>query len=253
MGLTYILLSRTILDSTIWRHDLGVLKLFLYLILQARHSRTPKRYPRVTIERGELVTSLQEIVENNEYIYNGRLKKWSRQKVARMLKLLHEEGFIESISDTYGTHLRVVNYELYQNPGTYGSDTCGTDLEQKGNGSEPDVETNNNENNGENENNGNKGRGRMQRPTADEIIDYMSDEKVKNHLTLKEAEIEAEKFMNHYDSNGWLIGGKSPMKDWNASVRNWLMNIKITSPKIEVYQNPGDDLYSKIESKRIEV
>ena len=37
---------------------------------------------------------------------------------------------------------------------------------------------------------------------------------------------EAEKFFNHYESNGWLVGGKSKMKNWQAAARNWLLNSK---------------------------
>ncbi len=33
--------------------------------------------------------------------------------------------------------------------------------------------------------------------------------------------IDAEMFIDHYTSNGWKVGGKSPMKDWKAAVRNW--------------------------------
>lgn len=35
---------------------------------------------------------------------------------------------------------------------------------------------------------------------------------------------EAQKFLNHYNANGWLVGGKTPMKDWQASARNWISN-----------------------------
>lgn len=38
--------------------------------------------------------------------------------------------------------------------------------------------------------------------------------------------IEAEKFFNYYQSNGWLVGGKSKMKDWKAAARNWILNDK---------------------------
>lgn len=37
---------------------------------------------------------------------------------------------------------------------------------------------------------------------------------------------EAEKFFDHYESNGWLVGGKSKMKNWEAAARNWLKNSK---------------------------
>ena len=35
---------------------------------------------------------------------------------------------------------------------------------------------------------------------------------------------EADRFINHYTANGWLVGGKSPMKDWKASAKNWISN-----------------------------
>ena len=33
----------------------------------------------------------------------------------------------------------------------------------------------------------------------------------------------AEMFQNHFDSNGWLVGGKTKMKDWKAAARNWIL------------------------------
>ncbi len=43
-------------------------------------------------------------------------------------------------------------------------------------------------------------------------------------------EIEAEKFFNHFQSNGWLVGGKSKMKDWKAAARNWILNAQKFNP-----------------------
>ncbi len=36
--------------------------------------------------------------------------------------------------------------------------------------------------------------------------------------------IEAEKFFNYYQSNGWLVGGKTPMRSWKACASNWILN-----------------------------
>lgn len=35
---------------------------------------------------------------------------------------------------------------------------------------------------------------------------------------------EAEKFVNYYESNGWMVG-KNKMKNWNAAAENWIKNI----------------------------
>lgn len=34
----------------------------------------------------------------------------------------------------------------------------------------------------------------------------------------------AEKFFNYFESNGWKVGGKAPMKDWQAAAKNWILN-----------------------------
>ena len=47
-----------------------------------------------------------------------------------------------------------------------------------------------------------------------------SVEEVKTYCAEISAEIDAEYFINYYDSNGWTVG-KSKMKDWRAAVRNW--------------------------------
>jgi hypothetical protein len=33
---------------------------------------------------------------------------------------------------------------------------------------------------------------------------------------------EAYNFWDHFESNGWLVSGKSPMRDWKASARKWM-------------------------------
>jgi hypothetical protein len=64
-----------------------------------------------------------------------------------------------------------------------------------------------------------------EKPTLELAIDYF--------LSQENTENEAMKFFNYYSSIGWLIGGKTKMKDWKAAARNWIMNqnkFKINSP-----------------------
>ncbi len=60
-----------------------------------------------------------------------------------------------------------------------------------------------------------------------DLKDYFF-EKIQDQLA---AERESKKFWDHYQSNGWKIGGKSPMKDWKAAVRQWVGRIKEFSQK----------------------
>lgn len=45
-------------------------------------------------------------------------------------------------------------------------------------------------------------------------------QEVKNYCVERKNNIKAEKWFNHYESNGWMVG-KNKMKDWKASVRTW--------------------------------
>lgn len=36
----------------------------------------------------------------------------------------------------------------------------------------------------------------------------------------------ASAFYDYFESNGWKVGGKAPMKDWQAAARNWCRNEK---------------------------
>lgn len=56
---------------------------------------------------------------------------------------------------------------------------------------------------------------------------------IEYFLLQSSTEIEANKFFNYYSSTGWLVGGKTKMRDWKAAARNWIMNqdkFKIKTP-----------------------
>ena len=64
-----------------------------------------------------------------------------------------------------------------------------------------------------------------------------SIEMILEYFVFKESsEIEANKFFNYYSSIGWLVGGKTKMKDWKASARNWIMNQNKFQPKSNIPQ-----------------
>ena len=50
-------------------------------------------------------------------------------------------------------------------------------------------------------------------------------EEVKSYfLNQNFPELEANKFFNYFTSVGWLVGGKTPMVDWQAAAQNWILN-----------------------------
>ena len=58
---------------------------------------------------------------------------------------------------------------------------------------------------------------------------------------------EGENFFNYFSSNGWLVGGKAKMKDWNAAARNWIKrsaNFKSQSKPIDRLNTNNEKDYS---------
>lgn len=53
-------------------------------------------------------------------------------------------------------------------------------------------------------------------PAIDEIKSYFQE----NNFP----EQEAQKFYNYFSSVGWLVGGKTPMINWQAAAQNWMIN-----------------------------
>lgn len=57
------------------------------------------------------------------------------------------------------------------------------------------------------------------------IVEKPSIEEVKTYfLENNFPDQEALKFYNYFSSVGWLVGGKTPMVDWQAAAQNWIIN-----------------------------
>lgn len=81
---------------------------------------------------------------------------------------------------------------------------------------------------------------RFTKPTVQEIREYVDE---------LAGSIDAERFYDHYESNGWRVGGKSPMKNWKATVRNWEKNNKERSQQNNNNNNNnrfGDNVFAEM-------
>ncbi len=65
---------------------------------------------------------------------------------------------------------------------------------------------------------GKEGKGKKSAPTAPPSL-----EEVKTYFLTNGFDVlEAEAFFYHFESNGWLVSGKTPMKSWTASAQGWV-------------------------------
>lgn len=75
-----------------------------------------------------------------------------------------------------------------------------------------------------------------------------SVEEVRDYCIERKNNIDAENFVDYYESKGWMIG-KNKMKDWKASVRTWERN-KYNRKKesaYDKYERPATTDYSEFD------
>jgi hypothetical protein len=71
-------------------------------------------------------------------------------------------------------------------------------------------------------------------------------EEVKTYCTERKNNVDANKFIDFYESKGWLIG-KNPMKDRKASIRTWEKTSNSSPPKpSNAYINPSQSEYDDL-------
>ena len=69
-------------------------------------------------------------------------------------------------------------------------------------------------------------------------------EEVKSYCQERKNSVDPERFINFYESKGWVVG-KSPMKDWKAAVRNWEKDSKVvTTNKFKNFDERSYDMDS---------
>ena len=56
-------------------------------------------------------------------------------------------------------------------------------------------------------------------PTVEEVREYAAS--YAEQKGLDHSAFDAERFVDYYASNGWKVG-RNPMKDWKATVRDWV-------------------------------
>lgn len=79
----------------------------------------------------------------------------------------------------------------------------------------------------------------------EEVLDFLKSE---FHKTIPKENIiaEAEKFYNHNQASGWIMGGKTPIKNWQFAARNWVLKaIEIQKGNTAKVKRPQNHLKTK--------
>ena len=80
---------------------------------------------------------------------------------------------------------------------------------------------------------------RFRAPSPEEVAKYARAYAASKGIDLASTDFDPERFVDFYAQKGWMVG-KSRMKDWKASVRNW---VRTSKPRHETKREVtgGDD------------
>ena len=200
----HIALHRKLLDNPIVCKDADHLAIWIWLLLHAVWDSYDVEFhgKRLTLQPGQLTTGRKVIADE---------LKISESKVQRVLKEFESEHQIEQQTDHQCRLITIVSWDKYQ----LGEQRNEHQVNNDRTTSEQRVNTNkesNKENKVKKEKNNSKRT--FTPPTREEVQAYIDE---------KGYSVNAERFMDYYTANGWMVG-KNHMKDWKATIRNWERN-----------------------------
>lgn len=82
-------------------------------------------------------------------------------------------------------------------------------------------------------------KARFRAPSPAEVDEYARSYAASKELDLDSTDFDPERFVDFYAQKGWMVG-RTRMKDWRASVRNWVRTSKPREGKREA-NDAGDD------------
>lgn len=196
----YIKLHRQLQSCWLWVDDepFDRRSAWVDILMSANHADKKILFDGniVLVERGQFITSIRKLSVK---------WKWSTTKVTHFLGVLESDMMITRKSDSKKTLISIVNYSIYQDntneKNTLKIQSNDTEITQKKT-NKNDKEIIKNEKNVKN------------------VFKKPSLEEVKAYIEEKGYSIDAERFINYYESNGWMVG-RNKMKNWKAAVSNW--------------------------------
>jgi len=220
-GGDWISLNRSIKGHWIWDDPLKF-RCWVDILMTVNH-----KFAKINIgmqlmdcKRGQSVMSLTNWAQRW-----GVSKDWARN----FLNLLEKDGMILHENMIKTTRITVCNYDVYQN-NLHDEPT----LSNRNENAEPTQSHTNNKVNKEN----NVNKVESKRFTPPSVLD------VSLYVSEKGFHFDPQQFVDHYISVGWIVG-KTKMKDWQATARNWESREK---PKT-TYKHPAQALLSDCEIK----
>lgn len=208
----YIKLYRSLLNWE-WYDDVNTKVVFLHLLLTV--SIEDSRWHGIMVKRGSRVSSYAKLAEET---------RLSVRQIRTAIDHLEATNEVTRTKHPKYTVFAINNYDKYQSPTSnvaesrQGSDKVATSNRQ---GSDNSIRKYKKVKEDKEDIEGvtaapsptppKAKNTRFVPPTVEDVAAYCAE---------RQNNIDAVRFVDYYTSNGWMVG-KSKMKDWKATVRNW--------------------------------
>lgn len=78
-----------------------------------------------------------------------------------------------------------------------------------------------------------------------------SKELVESYIEENRLNVDADRFIDYYDSKGWIVG-KTKMKDWQATLRNWNRRNEAEKPRTDEIPSYDSSSNPEVDLERLE-
>jgi hypothetical protein len=161
----------------------------------------------ITVGTGEMVTSIRALAERSNT---------TEKSVRNFLNHCFSADIIQVKRGTAATHLKLLSCNEIQPPQYEEGHSLGTVWAHLGQHHKKEERRKKKE---ERNNNVEEGTNSRSRPRSqDETTAYFAE--------LGSTPEDAATFWDHFESNGWKVAGKAPMKNWQSAARNWVRRNK---------------------------
>ena len=196
MAKGWIRLHRRLQDCEIWANNqpFDMRSAWVDLLMLANHKETTMLfdYEQIVVGRGQLITSVRQL---------SARWSWSKDRTLKYLRTLERLEMIHRDSNNKRTLITIDNYAVYQDDQDTDKDTGSYTGKDTGSPQTRMIKNVNNINNNR----------AFKKPSVEEVKAYCQE---------RNNNVDPERFVDFYESKGWMIG-KNHMKDWKSAVRTW--------------------------------
>lgn len=213
----FIKLHRQFLEWE-WYDNKNVKIVFLHCLFRANFK--DQKWHGKIIKAGQFVTSLQHLAAESGL---------SIKQTRTALEKLKSTGEIDTQTTSQYSIITVNNWDKWQIEGKQKTNERQTEDKQTATIEERKECK--------------EGKNNIYKDTQKKFIPP-SLEEVKSYCLERNNDIDAERFINFYESKGWFVG-KNKMKDWKAAIRTWENKQKSSKPQ-QATERVEDDFYMRL-------